>query len=471
MWPKQRVSRVTRFTPGAVAPRQTWQFSSVMVRAGRASWLIHARETAFIGAVHDVRLGLALDHRFVDDDLGHVAHRRQLVHGVEQHRLQNGTQAARAGLALHRPMRDGAQRLVTELQLRTFHLEQAPILLGERVLRLGENRDECALVQLIERRDYRQTADKFRDQAVLDQVLGLDVVEQIAAVRAGIDVAHLRRKADARLLRAIQDDLLEARKGTAADKQDVAGVDLQEFLLRMLTAALRWHRRNRALDELEQRLLHALAGNVARDRRVVGLARDLVDLVDVNDAGLRLLDVVVALLQQLLDDVLHVLADVAGLGEGGRIRDRKRHIEQASQRLRQQRLAAAGRTDQEDVALGNLHLFFGARAAAAGLQALVVVVHHHREHLLGALLTDDVFVQDLLDLVRLGQLVAGTLGAILELLADDVVAQLDAFVADEYRRAGDQFADFVLTLAAERAIQQLAVVVAAAGVLTHRCPS
>ena len=55
-------------------------------------------------------------------------------------------------------------------------------------------------------------------------------------------------------------------------------------------------------------------------------ARDLVDLVDVDDAALRLLDVVVALLQQLLDDVLDVLADVAGFRERGRVRDHERDV-------------------------------------------------------------------------------------------------------------------------------------------------
>jgi hypothetical protein len=48
---------------------------------------------------------------------------------------------------------------------------------------------------------------------------------------------------------------------------------------------------------------------------------------------------------------------------------------------------------------------------------------------------------------------------LLHLLADDVVAELDALVADEHGRAGDQLAHLVLALAAERAVQQLAVVV------------
>ena len=75
------------------------------------------------------------------------------------------------------------------------------------------------------------------------------------------------------------------------------GVDLQEVLLRVLAPALRRHVRDGAFDDLEQRLLHALARDVAGDRRVVALARDLVDLVDVDDAALRALDVVVGVLQ------------------------------------------------------------------------------------------------------------------------------------------------------------------------------
>ena len=41
-----------------------------------------------------------------------------------------------------------------------------------------------------------------------------------------------------------------------------------------------------ALDDLEERLLDALAGHVAGDGEVLGLAGDLVDLVDVDDADL-----------------------------------------------------------------------------------------------------------------------------------------------------------------------------------------
>jgi hypothetical protein len=129
--------------------------------------------------------------------------------------------------------------------------------------------------------------------------------------------------------------------------------------------------------------------------------------------------------------------------------------------LGEQGLAAAGRTDQQDVALGQLHVLAGA-LARLGLQPLVVVVHRDRQHLLGTVLADDVFVEDPLDLLGLGELLAGLLRLLLELLADDVVTELDALVADENRRTGNQLTNFMLALAAEGTVEKLAVVVLAA---------
>ena len=136
----------------------------------------------------------------------------------------------------------------------------------------------------------------------------------------------LAAEADALAAVAPLDDLVDAGERTTTDEQDVRGVDLDELLVRVLAPALGRHRRGRALEDLEQRLLHAFTGDVTGDRRVLGLAGDLVDLVDVDDPGLGLLDVVVGRLDQLEEDVLDVLADVAGLGERGGVRDRERDL-------------------------------------------------------------------------------------------------------------------------------------------------
>src|SRR5690606_28693063 len=100
------------------------------------------------------------------------------------------------------------------------------------------------------------------------------------------------------------DDVLQAGEGAGDDEQHVRRVDLEELLVRVLAPALRRDGGGGALDDFQQRLLDALAGDVAGDRRVLALAGDLVDLVDVDDALLGLLDVEVGGLDELEQDVL-----------------------------------------------------------------------------------------------------------------------------------------------------------------------
>src|SRR5581483_10706917 len=169
--------------------------------------------------------------------------------------------------------------------------------------------------------------------------------------------------------------------------------------------------------------------------------------------GLGLLDVVVGGLDELEQDVLHVLAHIARLGERGGICDGEGHVQHPRQRLGQERLAAARRAEQEDVGLRQLDV---AVVVAPGLHPLVVRVHGDREGLLGVLLADDVVVQELVDLLGLRQLVEAHLRAVGELLFDDVVAQVDALVADVHARPGDQLLDLLLRLAAEGALDEVA---------------
>ncbi len=253
------------------------------------------------------------------------------------------------------------------------------------------------------------------------------------------------------------DLLVEADERAAADEEDVGRVDLEEFLVRVLAPALGRHVGDGALENLEQRLLHAFARDVARDRRVLVLAADLVDLVDIDDPLLALLDVAARRLQQLEDDVLDVLADVARLGQRRRVDNRERDRQQLGERLGEERLAGAGRTDEQDVRLRQLDLVPAARLLL-NLDPLVVVVDRDRELLLGLFLADDVLVEELLDFLRDGQRRARA-AARLEpvVVGDDVVTDLDAFIADEDRRAGDQLADVVLILVAERAAEDFAV--------------
>ena len=143
----------------------------------------------------------------------------------------------------------------------------------------------------------------------------------------------MRTKADRALLQAVSNDLFKAGEGPAADEQDVGCVDLQELLLRMLASALRRNGGCGPFHQLKQRLLHTFARNVAGDRRVFGLTADLIDFVDIDDPVLGLLDVIVAGLEQLEDDVLDVFAHVACLGQRSRIGHGEGHVEGLGERL------------------------------------------------------------------------------------------------------------------------------------------
>jgi len=226
--------------------------------------------------------------------------------------------------------------------------------------------------------------------------------------------------------------------------------------VRVLSSALRWHRGGRALQDLQQRLLHTLTGDITGDRRIFALARDLVDLIDVDDARLGLLDVIVGGLDQLEQDVLDVFADIARLGESRGVSDRERHIEHAGKGLGKISLAASGWTDEQDVGLGKLNLvILAAGGRSLRLNTLVMVVNRHRERLLCAILADHIAVEEVVDLLRLGKLSEAELSTFGELFLDDLVAQIDTFVADVDTRTSDELLDLLLALAAERALQQI----------------
>ncbi|MCY1181626.1 hypothetical protein D9M73_221400 [compost metagenome] len=93
------------------------------------------------------------------------------------------------------------------------------------------------------------------------------------------------------------------------------------------------------------------------------------------------------------------------------------------------------------------------------LQALVVVVDRDGQDLLGLFLADHILVQAFADFVGRGQVRARGRGGVFlgcgGFVTNDLVAQVDAFVANEHRGARDQLLDLMLALAAEGAVEKL----------------
>src|SRR3970040_1382118 len=114
--------------------------------------------------------------------------------------------------------------------------------------------DGALLDELVQLCDPRGATHELGDEPEPDQVLRLPRLEELADVllRAGDDVGrephHLLRGPPFH-------DTVEPDERPPAEEEDVARVDLDEVLLRVLAAALRGAVRDRPLQDLEQRLL------------------------------------------------------------------------------------------------------------------------------------------------------------------------------------------------------------------------
>ena len=89
--------------------------------------------------------------------------------------------------------------------------------------------------------------------------------------------------------------------------------------------------------------------------------------------------------------------------------------------------------------------------------ALVVVVDRHRQGTFRRLLAYDVLFEEREDLPGLRKIEIGD-GAVTGLghpLFDDLVAELDALVADVHAGPGDELLHLLLALTAERALEQI----------------
>ena len=230
------------------------------------------------------------------------------------------------------------------------------------------------------------------------------------------------------------------------------GVDVDIFLVGMLASTLWWHVHHGSLKEFEQSLLHALTAHVAGDRRVVGLTRDFVDLVDEDDAPLGSLHIIVGHLEQSGEDALHVLTHISGLGEDGGIDDGEGNVEKFGYRACEQCLSRTGAPHHDDIALLYLHPI----GIVGLLESFVVVVNGNGEITLGLILPDDILVEIVFYLFGFGHLLD------FELLfracgsrrqnargLDDLVGLLRAVLADEAIDARDEQSDIFLPASAE----------------------
>ena len=89
-----------------------------------------------------------------------------------------------------------------------------------------------------------------------------------------------------------------------------------------------------------------------------------------------------------------------------------------------------------------------------------MIVNRDRERFLGAFLPDHVLIEDVVDLFRLRDVakLQILIDVLVELFFDDLVAELDALVANVNAGPCNQFADLLLRFAAEAALELTLIV-------------
>ena len=334
------------------------------------------------------------------------------------------------------------------------------VLPDEAVLGLGQDALHGLQIEGLEVGDDGQTADQFGDHPEAADVEVGDVLQQIAVLDA---VLVLTAEADHLGVHPPGDNLLDAVKSATADEEDVLGIDLDEFLLRVLAAALGWNEDIRPLQHFQHGLLDPLAGDVPRNAGVVRLTGYFIDLVDVDDTALSGFHVIITDLQKAAEDTLHVFPYVAGLGEHRSVHDGEGHVEELCDGFGQEGLPRSRAADEQQVTFLDAHLVFrGGRVA----EALVVVVNGDGKDLLRLVLADNVLVQVILDVpgrhaLRQRELLSAGLGlgssllgrvTAVEFFVDDLQGLVGANLTDVGVQPGDQDERFALAPPAERTV-------------------
>src|SRR6476661_8532088 len=107
------------------------------------------------------------------------------------------------------------------------------------------------------------------------------------------------------------DDTVDTIKGTAAYEQYILGINLDQFLLRMFSSALRWHQHFAAFQQFKQSLLHTFAAYVTGDGWVIAFTRYLIDLVNVHNSFFSRRNIIIAGLQKPCQHAFHILSHIS----------------------------------------------------------------------------------------------------------------------------------------------------------------
>src|SRR5437879_8134827 len=173
---------------------------------------------------------LAEDGILGDEDFLNLLLRRGIIHHVQHHVFEDGTQPSSPGFLEKRFPCDRPKRTFRELELHFLKGEQFLILFRERVSRFGQDSNEGSFIQLIQGGDDGQSTDELGNQAVLEELFRLNFREQFAKSHFAPS-SNFGSEPHRLPIQALLDNLVEPDERSAADEQNVARIDLNKFLV------------------------------------------------------------------------------------------------------------------------------------------------------------------------------------------------------------------------------------------------
>ena len=336
----------------------------------------------------------------------------QLEFEMTQEPLAHGHESACAGLFPGRGLGDGVKGLVGEFGADAIGFELALVLADETALGVLHDLEEIAGREHLADDPHGETSDELGLEAEVDEILG----DGLARALGGFfrSIFSRRDEADRPLTETPVHDLLESGESTADDEKNVARIDRLAGGLASVAAHLEHglhlrlhvlriaHRHLGFLHQLQQGRLHPASADIASSD--IRGTRDLVDLVEVNDAVLGELDVAIGLAHELAHEIINIAADITGLGEFRRIGLHERHADEFGDVFDEVGFPDTGGTDDDDILLRELNpLCLDRIGLSEPLEVggvVVVITHSDGEGLFRFVLPDHVTVEVILDLAR-----------------------------------------------------------------------
>ena len=150
-------------------------------------------------------------------------------------------------------------------------------------------------------------------------------------------------------IQTLGDFLFNAIEGTAADEQNITGIDMNIVLIRMLAATLGRYIHHGTFKKFQKSLLNTLTADITGNGRIVALTGNLINLINKDNTTLRRIYIIIGHLQQTGKNTLHILTDISGFGKYRCIYNGKRHMQQFGNGSGQQGFSGTRASDHDDI--------------------------------------------------------------------------------------------------------------------------